>query len=81
MPVTRNTPTMAEAQSAPVRLHINISDTDFAGFVEANGRCVMLSEEDFQRLSDQLATRALTAQMILQDFVAQQGRAVRAGVA
>lgn len=56
--------------NAPITLHVEASDNHFSAYLECAGNTRVLTEEDFQILTDRLADTALPPRPILQSFMA-----------
>jgi hypothetical protein len=55
--------------SNPITLHIEAGDRHFSGYLECGGKIQVLTEDDFQILSDALTYTALPTRPILQKFM------------
>lgn len=56
--------------SAPITLHVEAGDSHFSAYLECAGKTRVLTEEDFQHLTDHMADIALPLKPILQSFMA-----------
>ncbi|MGB8603448.1 MAG: hypothetical protein WCD42_14740 [Rhizomicrobium sp.] len=55
--------------SAPITLHVEAGDSHFSAYLECAGKTQVLTEEEFQHLTDRLAYIALPLKPILQSFM------------